>query len=195
QRKYKAGIYFDHEGPRTNNNIESYHNKLKTNLNTDHPNIYSAIEALKTEENQVAFAYNGKIPVPYRRKLVVYIDASYTFRRQMLILGKLTVDEYIDMILAIMSEEEKKTKKCVAYLGDISDLDSEEEEEIYDDASDEDKSGNNNRPIVSQITQQLPQDLSDHSSNSSGNSSDNLPSISSFLISSGEHNNIIMEEN
>ncbi|RNA37447.1 hypothetical protein BpHYR1_001680 [Brachionus plicatilis] len=94
QRKYKAGIYFDHEGPRTKNNIEGYHNKLKT----------------------------------------IYTDASYTFRRQMLILGKLTVDEYIGMILATMSEEEKKTKKCVAYSGDISDSDSEEEEEIYDDA-------------------------------------------------------------
>ncbi|RNA40905.1 hypothetical protein BpHYR1_010733 [Brachionus plicatilis] len=61
------------------------------------------------------------------------------------------------MILATMSEKEKKTKKRVAYSGDISDSDSEEEEEIYDDASDEDELGNNNRPIVSQITQQLPQ--------------------------------------
>ncbi|RNA06566.1 hypothetical protein BpHYR1_054074 [Brachionus plicatilis] len=154
-----TGIYFDHEGPRTNINIQGYHNKLKTRINTDHPNIYSAIEALKTEENQIAFAYHGKIPVPYRRKLVVYTDACYTFRRQMLILVKLT--------------------KCVVYSGDISDSDSEEEE-IYDDASDKDESGNNNRPIVSQITQQLPQDLTDHSSNSSGNSSDNLPSVSNF---------------
>ncbi|RNA19135.1 hypothetical protein BpHYR1_026560 [Brachionus plicatilis] len=110
--------------------------RIENNTYIYHPNIYSTIEALKTEENQIAFAYHGKIPVPYRLKLVVYTDASYTFRRQMLILWKLTVDEYIGMILATMSEEEKKTKKCVVYSGDISDSDSEEEE-IYDDASDE----------------------------------------------------------
>ncbi|RMZ92760.1 hypothetical protein BpHYR1_047726 [Brachionus plicatilis] len=104
-------------------------------------------------------------PVPYRRKL-----------------------GYIGMILATMFEDEKKTKKCVAYSGDISDSDLEKKE-IYDDAS------NNNRPTVCQITQQLPQDLTDHSLISSGNSSDNLPSVLNFLISSGEQNNIIMEEN
>ncbi|RNA13143.1 hypothetical protein BpHYR1_019851 [Brachionus plicatilis] len=53
--------------------------------------------------------------------------------------GKSTVDEYIGIILATFSEEEKNTNKCVTYSGDISDSDSEEEKEIYDDASHEDE--------------------------------------------------------
>ncbi|RNA07565.1 hypothetical protein BpHYR1_002371 [Brachionus plicatilis] len=90
--------------------------RIENNTHIYHPNIYSAIEALKTQENQIAFAYHGKIPVPYRCKLVVYTDASYTFRRQMLILGKLTVDEYIGMILATMSEEEKRPRNVLPIL-------------------------------------------------------------------------------
>ncbi|RNA09667.1 hypothetical protein BpHYR1_031140 [Brachionus plicatilis] len=91
--------------------------KIKVIINSqlikrDFQKIILATEALKTEENQIAFAYHGKISVPYR---LHWYDPRYY------VCGR------------------KKTKKCVAYSGDVSDSDSEEEE-IYDDASDEDES-------------------------------------------------------
>ncbi|RNA17086.1 hypothetical protein BpHYR1_003356 [Brachionus plicatilis] len=83
--KVEKVIYFVATIKESKKSLQLLFPRIENNTHIYHPNIYSAIEALKTEENQIAFAYNGKIPVPYRRNLVVYTDTSYTFRRQILL--------------------------------------------------------------------------------------------------------------
>ena len=41
---------FDWDGPRTNNHVEGWHNKLNSFLGKRHPNIYQLMEFIKNEQ-------------------------------------------------------------------------------------------------------------------------------------------------
>ncbi|XP_063442112.1 uncharacterized protein LOC134722421 [Mytilus trossulus] len=54
------------EGPRTNNHLEGWHNKLKKRVKTAHPNIFEIINVLKKEQaanevKKVQYAAGGKM--------------------------------------------------------------------------------------------------------------------------------------
>ena len=42
--------HYDTEGPRTNNHLEGWHNKLKKRVGVAHPNIYKVIDEFKKEQ-------------------------------------------------------------------------------------------------------------------------------------------------
>ena len=63
---------YNNDGPRTTNNLEGWHSKLKKYLQHPHPNIYKLIEMLKREQaaneiKQIQYAAGGK-RVPRKRK-------------------------------------------------------------------------------------------------------------------------------
>ncbi|XP_060082120.1 uncharacterized protein LOC132561410 [Ylistrum balloti] len=64
--------HFDNDGPRTTNNLEGWHSKLKKRIPHAHPNIYLFIRVLKdiqaaNDINRIQRAAGG-LPVPKRRR-------------------------------------------------------------------------------------------------------------------------------
>ena len=94
---------FDHEGPRTNNSLEGFNNKLRTCVEVKHPNIFSAVDILKSEENLAEINYLKSLlpdaPRPIRRKYVTFKDDLLKMRKNMLILGEISLDVYIKYLV------------------------------------------------------------------------------------------------
>ncbi|XP_060065086.1 uncharacterized protein LOC132545413 [Ylistrum balloti] len=64
--------HFDNDGPRTTNNLEGWHSKLKKRIPHEHPNIYLFIRVLKdiqaaNDINRIQRAAGG-LPVPKRQR-------------------------------------------------------------------------------------------------------------------------------
>ena len=49
-QQHKRWNYFDFQGPRTNNNVEGWHSRLKKVVGKPHPNLYEIIDVFKREE-------------------------------------------------------------------------------------------------------------------------------------------------
>ena len=50
QYRFRQWNYFDFQGPRTNNNVEGWHSRLKKVVGKPHPNLYEIIDVFKREE-------------------------------------------------------------------------------------------------------------------------------------------------
>ena len=50
QYRFRQWNYFDFQGPRTNNNVEGWHSRLKKVVGKPHPNLYEIIYVFKREE-------------------------------------------------------------------------------------------------------------------------------------------------
>ena len=61
--------HYDTVGPRTNNNLEGYNNKLKTHVSRAHPSIFKSIELFQTQETNSFVKYRHALdnkPAPPR---------------------------------------------------------------------------------------------------------------------------------
>lgn len=71
--------HYQTEGPRTNNHLEGWHNKLKKRVKTAHPNIYKIIEEFKKEQaanevKMIQYSAGGKKIKPKNQQL--YLKAE-----------------------------------------------------------------------------------------------------------------------
>lgn len=70
--------YFKHNGPRTNNHVEGFHNRLRKKAGKAHPNLYEVVELFAHEEAASAVhilqVQSGQ-PAPKRRKKYDNIDS------------------------------------------------------------------------------------------------------------------------
>ena len=146
--------HFDHDGPRTNNNLEGFHNKLRTCV--EHPNIFAACDILKSEENIAEINYLKSLlpnaPRPIRRKYVTFKDDLLKMRKNMLNLGEISLDVYIKYLVESVYFDNKKTKTTVAQSGEISDKSDSENSDVPDsndcDSSDSDNDDHNDEEAI-----------------------------------------------
>ena len=72
--------HFKTVGPRTNNHLEGYNSKLKKCVSVAHPNIYTAIQLLQSQEVSASLnfyrAANGE-RIPPRRKKDIEKDIKF----------------------------------------------------------------------------------------------------------------------
>ena len=78
--------YFSHEGPRTNNHLEGWHNRLKRVSRKAHPNLFEVVEILKKEQAATEVAIElltggGRIRSK-RRKVVQHEDTIKRLRTE-----------------------------------------------------------------------------------------------------------------
>ncbi|CAF0854178.1 unnamed protein product [Brachionus calyciflorus] len=62
--------HFDADGPRTNNNLESYNKKLKAFVGVAHPNLFKSIDVFQKQETAAFVKYQHAIkgkPAPPRK--------------------------------------------------------------------------------------------------------------------------------
>ena len=91
---------YDNAGPRTNNNLESWHNRLNRLAMKSHPNFFEMIELLKNEEAttevSVTKLRSGALPRPKKKKkktAKINKRLKRKFKK-----GKISVDIYIRSI-------------------------------------------------------------------------------------------------
>jgi hypothetical protein len=107
--------HFDNENrPRTNNNLEGYNAKLKRYIVVGHPNIFTAVDALKEEEVSAGAKYHralqGFKPDP-RKKLYVTKDGTYGAYKELFLSGDITIDVYMKRIIAMLVIFKKKRRE------------------------------------------------------------------------------------
>ena len=70
--------YFRYDGPRTNNHVEGFHNRLKKKAGKAHPNLYEIVDLFRQEEASTSvhmLQVQAGQPAPKRRKKYDNIDS------------------------------------------------------------------------------------------------------------------------
>ncbi len=93
--------YHDYDGPRTNNHLEGWHNRLNRIVGKAHPNVYKLIEVFQREEAAVSVTISqleagGRAP-PRKRK-AVEMDRRITELQRKLSDGEFSIQEYVEAI-------------------------------------------------------------------------------------------------
>jgi hypothetical protein len=81
----------------------------------------SGITMNSLENALTSMNYNSKAHVPYRRKLVAFNDSIFKFRREMLKINHLSVQEYTNFVMDQMILGEKTSQTLIGNSGEISD--------------------------------------------------------------------------
>ena len=88
-------------GPRTNNNLEGFHNKLKNRIRKAHPSLFEFVEHIKKIETadraRLAQVNLGGVP-PTRRRIYRELDERLVRLKAHLMTGRKTPMEYLDAI-------------------------------------------------------------------------------------------------
>ena len=135
-------------GPRTNNNIEGYNNKLKLFVGAANPNIYKILEIFKNEETSAdkSFRQACQIP-PYKptpRKNFVDKDVKFKLLKNLVIDKWISLENYLTQIIDLYKFEKKKINPVT---------DTSESDEISGTSGDSSSSSDENEVEIPQITQ------------------------------------------
>lgn len=133
--------FLETEGPRTNNDIESYNLKLKNHVSRAHPDIYKSIQVFQTQETSAFVKYKHALegePAPPRKKLNIGRDNEIKIYKKLLNEGSISIDVYVKHIIPFFSFRKNKKKDKAADVSDSSE-DSGEDVEDDDDAVSEDE--------------------------------------------------------
>ena len=71
-------VYFRYDGPRTNNHVEGFHNRLKKKAGKAHPNLYEIVDLFSQEEASTSvhmLQVQAGQPAPKRRTKYDNIDS------------------------------------------------------------------------------------------------------------------------
>jgi hypothetical protein len=105
--------HYDNHGPRTNNNFEGFHNKLKIYVGAAKPNIVKAVGVLAEEELRFQKLYiqaqSGKTIIKKRRKLDIDKDNKIYILRNMLEKNEITVEVFIKNLKDIFKFNAKES--------------------------------------------------------------------------------------
>ena len=99
QYRFRQWNYFDFQGPRTNNNVEGWHSRLKKVVGKPHPNLYEIIDVFKREEAstkvKLQILQAGAQQAPRRRKMrqkEQRIQNLFSRLNQ----GTMSIDDYLE---------------------------------------------------------------------------------------------------
>ncbi len=128
--------HFKSVGPRTNNHLEGYNNRLKT-LSTAHPDIFSSIDLFRAEENNAQLAWfsaeKGDKPPYVRRSWVINEEELATFKL-MLRENEITPEVYLRRVSSRLHLD--KLQKAGAVAATVSSTEDECNLESNSDDSD-----------------------------------------------------------
>ena len=68
-------VYYDYDGPRTNNHVEGWHSRLKRIMGKPHPNIFEIVDVVRKEQATIEMKleqYAAGATQPPRKKLEVH---------------------------------------------------------------------------------------------------------------------------
>ncbi|CAF0745702.1 unnamed protein product [Brachionus calyciflorus] len=119
--------HFDSEGPRTNNNLEAYNNKLKSFVGIANTNIFKAIDVFQKQESAAFLKYQHALigkPAPPRKKLQIFKDEQLRSYKKMFLENDLTLDAHIKYVIPLFIF--RKTKSLNGNDSDESDSENEE---------------------------------------------------------------------
>ena len=98
-QQHKRWDYFDFQGPRTNNNVEGWHSRLKKVVGKPHPNLYEIIDVFKREEAstkvKLQILQAGAQQAPRRRKMRQKEQRIQNLFRR-LNQGTMSIDDYLE---------------------------------------------------------------------------------------------------
>ena len=98
QYRFRQWNYFDFQGPRTNNNVEGWHSRLKK-VGKPHPNLYEIIDVFKREEAstkvKLQILQAGAQQAPRRRKMRQKEQRIQNLCRR-LNQGTMSIDDYLE---------------------------------------------------------------------------------------------------
>ena len=93
--------YYSYDGPRTNNCLEGWHNRLKRMVKKPHPNIYKLIDVFKREQaaSEVTLQQleTGANPPP-RKKKYRQLEQRVERIKEKMSAGQMSISEYLDAI-------------------------------------------------------------------------------------------------
>ncbi|CAF0870760.1 unnamed protein product [Brachionus calyciflorus] len=124
--------HYDTNGPRTNNNLESYNRKLKAFMDCAHPNIFKSIEFFQLQETSAFVKYvhaNEGKPAPPRKKLDIGKDNNLCIYKK-LEQHDISIESYLKYGMPLFTFRQNKNSEKAAFDTDSSDgedLDSSEE--------------------------------------------------------------------
>ena len=88
---------FDSNGPRTNNHLEGWHNRLNSFLGRRHPNIYQLMEFITKEQAvidiEILQLQSDALAPP--KKMYIALECRIENLRQKYMSGELDMDEYL----------------------------------------------------------------------------------------------------
>ena len=97
----KLWNHYDNAGPRTNNDLESWHNRLNRLAMKAHPNFFEMIELLKNEEAATEVSImqlrSGALPRPKKKRTAQNNRKSRRLKRKFN-KGKVSAEDYIRSI-------------------------------------------------------------------------------------------------
>ena len=89
---------FDSNGPRTNNHLEGWHNRLNSFLGRRHPNIYQLMAFITKEQAvidiEILQLHSGALAPP-KKKMYIALECRIENLRQKYMSGELDIDEYL----------------------------------------------------------------------------------------------------
>ena len=93
--------YYAHTGPRTNNHLEGWHNRMKRILRKAHPNLYEILELFQREQADTEVAIQqlevGGVRKPKRKKVIRREDKIKSLADE-LTNGERDIDSYLTAI-------------------------------------------------------------------------------------------------
>ena len=96
--------YYSYDGPRTNNRLEGWHNRLKRIVKKPHPNIYELIDVFKREQaaSEVTLQQleTGANPPPWKKKYR-QLEQRVERIKEKMSAGQMSISKYLDAILDI----------------------------------------------------------------------------------------------
>lgn len=133
--------HFETEGPRTNNSLEAYNNKLKLHIGVAHPNIYKSIEFFQKQETVSYLKYQNAIankPPPRRKKLDIGKDNELHIYKKMLREGDINLTGYLRHILHLFSFRLNKSSSKKPDQPDSDSSESEDDLNVGEESVEED---------------------------------------------------------
>ena len=92
--------YYSYDGPRTNNRLEGWHNRLKRIVKKPHPNFYELIDVFKREQAATEVTYQqldtGANPPPWKKYR--QLDQRVQRIKDRMSAGQVSISEYLDAI-------------------------------------------------------------------------------------------------
>ena len=94
-------------GPRTNNHVEGYNNKINLYIDCDHPNVFSLVNTLKQLESIISKNFiqrnNGAPSKTYRRPKDIKKDEAILYLKTLLHYNSISLENYLIYIAKLFS--------------------------------------------------------------------------------------------
>jgi hypothetical protein len=107
------------DGPRTNNHLEGFHNKLNRRIKKAHPSIYDLIDTFKVFDTNTIIGYNGRLngdPAPSITDNLQAKNELIKINTARVIDGQITIRQFLETSRLLINVTNTLFVETITYL-------------------------------------------------------------------------------